>query len=51
MCQEKPSINKNSEKIAKEIGHRPIYLRVEEMMDKKRLKQENIEIIKKQKEE
>ena len=50
-CQEKPNIDPNSDRIAKEIGHKPIHLRVEEMVEKKKKRLEEVEALKRQKEE
>lgn len=42
-CKQKPTINKQSQKIAKEVGYEPIYTRFEKLMELKKKKEVDIE--------
>lgn len=49
--KEKPTINKHSEKIAKEVGYEPIYTRYEKLLEIKKKKEETIEEAKRREKE
>lgn len=49
--KDKPTIDRNSDKISKEIGHRPIYLRVDALVEEKKKKLERNEELRKKKQE